>query len=78
MAKQLHENAVKAHGQPNDLGIAFDIAVSQAPLTQKRRPATTVERDVEKPGVGRANLAVSREAPFGSKGYAEANRSYVS
>ncbi|KAL2002514.1 hypothetical protein VTN02DRAFT_6649 [Thermoascus thermophilus] len=77
MAKQLHENAVKAPGQPNDLGLAFDVAASHAPVTAKRRPATTVDRDVEKPGVGRANVAASREAPFGTRGHAEGFRNYT-
>lgn len=65
-------------GQLNDVGLDFDIAVKQATVTQQRRPATAIDRDIEKPGVARANRAVSTDEPEGKKEYVGKFKDYVS
>ncbi|KAL1869025.1 hypothetical protein Plec18167_008028 [Paecilomyces lecythidis] len=62
--------------QPNDVGLDFDVAVKQATVTQQRQPATTIDREIEKPGVARANRAVSTEEPDGTKEYVEKYKDY--
>lgn len=65
-------------GQLNDVGLDFDIVVKQATVTQQRRPATAIDRDIEKPGVARANRAVSTDEPEGKKEYVGKFKDYVS
>jgi len=58
-------------GQKNDKGLRFSVAVREAPQTQLRRPATTLDKYIEKPGVGRANQVVTKEDPQGSRQYSD-------
>ncbi|KAK4221998.1 Caleosin related protein-domain-containing protein [Podospora fimiseda] len=48
--------------------IDFDVSVSGSPVTRQRRQAADVDVFIPKPGVARANLAVSASKPEGSTG----------
>ncbi|WEW58569.1 hypothetical protein PRK78_004037 [Emydomyces testavorans] len=55
----------------------FDISVKHCPATQLRPPATELERQLAKPNVPRANLAVTRETPRGTEDYCRKYRDYT-
>ncbi|KAK3988696.1 Caleosin related protein-domain-containing protein [Cladorrhinum sp. PSN332] len=46
--------------------VDFDVSVSGSPVTRQRRQAADVDAFIPKPGVARANLAVSASRPEGS------------
>lgn len=56
----------------------FDVAVPKCPQTAERKQAADAENILSKPGVARANLAVSTEVPDGSPDSAGKYRDYVS
>lgn len=62
----------------SDRSLGFNIAAKEAPPTQWRRPATTIDKAIEKPGTGRANHVVTREHPTGSREYSDREERHVS
>lgn len=63
-----------AHGQ--DIGFALGVKRSQ--ISQTRQPAVDLENYINNPAVPRANIAVSKESPNGTDGYAKKYEDYVS
>jgi len=47
--------------------VDFDVSVSGSPVTRQRRQAADVDAFINKPGVARANLAVSASRPEGTQ-----------
>lgn len=54
----------------------FAVSVGHPP-TSTRKPAIDADETITKPGVGRANAAVSAEKPDGDKAYIAENEDYV-
>jgi hypothetical protein len=55
----------------------FAVTVKKSSVTWKRVPATYIDDRIEKPGVPRANLAVSTEKPHGDE-HGKRFKDYVS
>jgi hypothetical protein len=53
------------HGNPN-LTLPFDYTVPNCPATAERQQAALADAFIAKPGIARANLAVSADMPEGS------------
>lgn len=53
------------HGNPN-LTLPFDHTAPNCPATAERQQAALADAFVAKPGIARANLAVSADMPEGS------------
>ncbi|KAM7213390.1 putative peroxygenase 3 [Rhypophila decipiens] len=68
--------ASTAHDDP--LGnVNFDLSAANAPITAQRRQAIDAEAYIERPAIGRANLAPSTTHPNGSEGgYADNLKDY--
>lgn len=62
-----------AHGQ--DIGFALGVKRSQ--ISQTRQPAVDLENYINNPAVPRANIAVSKESPNGTDGYAKKYEDYT-
>lgn len=58
-------------------GEQITVSVSECAETQLRVPAVNADLYIEKPGVARANQAVSAETPQGSVSYSERYKDYV-
>lgn len=56
---------------------AFAVSTGRPP-TSTRRPAVDADESITKPGVARANAAVSSTKPDGDRAYIAANEDYVS
>lgn len=54
----------------------FDVTVGRPP-TSTRRPAIDADEFIAKPGVPRANAAVSTSSPQGNKAYTERHKEHV-
>jgi hypothetical protein len=52
-------------------------AVPNAEITSARPQATRLSEKLEDPGIGRANIAATAEAPNGTPGWAEKHRDKV-
>ncbi|KAK1779642.1 Caleosin related protein-domain-containing protein [Copromyces sp. CBS 386.78] len=52
-------------------GVDFATAVPKCPPTAERPQATSIDAIIDKPGIARANLAVSTERPQGSSAYVD-------
>lgn len=55
---------------------SFDVSIGHPP-SSTRIPAIDADKTIAKPGVPRANIAVSSSAPNGSKEYSERFKHYV-
>lgn len=55
----------KSHAHLNGDVPSFDTAVHNAPVTYKRAQAINADDKLEKPGIARANAAVSSDKPNG-------------
>ena len=65
-----------AKGRDRELG--FDLSVNNVKVTQTRRPATGVEREIEMPSLPRANMAVlSNTSTRDAREYSEKYKDYV-
>ncbi|KIY02769.1 uncharacterized protein Z520_01234 [Fonsecaea multimorphosa CBS 102226] len=67
--------ASKANGHAN--GVDFALCVKGCPVSQTRVPATDLYDYIDRPGVARANLAVTTEVPHGSKEHAAKYKDYT-
>lgn len=57
-------------------GQSFDVSVGHPP-TSTRIPAVDLDKHIAKPGIPRANAAVTAGRPYGDKEYAERFKQYV-
>lgn len=52
-------------------------SAANCPVSAARTPAVDAQLYIDRPGVARANIAVSSDAPCGSPGCSEANKDLV-
>jgi hypothetical protein len=57
--------------------VDFALSVKHCPPSQTRVPHADLDKYIDKPGLARANLAVSTDAPNGSAGHATKYKDYV-
>ena len=67
----------KTHAAQNRDYAHFDVAVPKAPVTYRRTQAVNSDDKLEKPGVARANTAVSRDKPEGEPEQVKKYQDYV-
>jgi hypothetical protein len=54
--------------------VEFALSVKQCPASQVRIPAADIDKSIDKPGLARANLAVSTDVPQGSTSTGHASK----
>ena len=67
----------KSHGHLNGDAPSFDTTVPKAPVTYKRVQAINSDDKLDKPGVARANAAVSSDKPNGEPEQVAKYKDYV-
>lgn len=76
-----HSNNSSSTAHADDDALAavnFDLSAARAPITAQRKQAIDAEASIERPGIGRANRAVSSAHPNGGEGdYADNLKDYV-